>query len=163
MPTHKTETELQSSESEKSWKLPRQFITSKGSVYTLGDDNRYSRYKTVTGEQDDPTNLTVFMDMPKPYSPYYELKFLDASQNRGWILVVQLDQNGEWDGPVSQQSDIKDPNNLAVVVANRDTHQIEAQVDATLFPEIGKKVFEYSEQDGMKYTHVGHNVTNITE
>ena len=150
-------------ESEHRWKLPRQFTTAKGSVYTLGEDNRYSRFKATTGERDLPSNLVVFMDMPKPYDPYFELKFLTASQNKGLIIVVQLDKGGDWDGLVISASDVKDPNRLSVVVADKETYEVEAQVDATLFPEIGKQVFEYSEEAEMKYTHVGHEVIDITD
>jgi hypothetical protein len=146
-------------------KLPRQFVTDQGSVYTLGSDNRYIRHKTKTSEDFPPQDVTVFMKMPEPYDPYFELHFLKAQQE-GALLIVQPGPEDPLpeDGLITAQADIKDPDNLCVLAVDLPTGEIKAQVQASLYPALGTQVFEQRyEDDGTRSLHVGNRVVEISE
>lgn len=144
--------------------LPRQFKTDQGSVYVLGSDNRYSRFKTATGEQFPPATLTVFMKMPEPYNPWDEMPFLQAAQNKAGkraTEVVQFDPTTHELSYVRSPLDIIDPNELIVVAFNPLTDEPVAKADASLYPALGRQVYEELTGEHGSNVHVGNRVVEI--
>lgn len=145
-------------------KLPSQFETDRGSIYTLNPDNRYGRFKTVTREHFPPADLTVFMKIPEPYNPYLELPFLVAAQQTRKIFVAKIINGGDDITKIEHNSQVgeEDWEDLFVGTVDRITGE-PIMVDASLYPFVGGQVYEEGSHDNGIYCHVGNKVVNLSE
>jgi hypothetical protein len=132
------------------------FETAKGSVYTVLPNGKTQRFKTATGEQNEPNDLIVFV------------KFKDAQQEQDF-LSAQNRQDGKKLYVVDSAGNVYDTNEqvkgkdvkLAII---KDGKVIET-VETSLEPKIGYNTFDQRryEEKGEKYrsTHLGNKVTKI--
>ncbi len=132
------------------------FETAKGSVYTVLPDGRTQRFKTATGEQNEPNDLIVFV---KFKNVQQEQDFLSAQNRQDGKKLYVVDSAGNvYD--TNEQVKGKDVK-LAIV---KDGKVIET-VETSLEPKIGYNTFDQRryEEKGEKYrsTHLGNKVTKI--
>jgi predicted NAD-dependent protein-ADP-ribosyltransferase YbiA (DUF1768 family) len=132
------------------------FETAKGSVYTVLPNGKTQRFKTATGEQNEPNDLIVFV------------KFENAQQEQDF-LYAQNRQDGKKLYVVDSAGNVYDTNEqvkgkdvkLAII---KDGKVIET-VETSLEPKIGYNTFDQRRYDekGEKYrsTHLGNKVTKI--
>jgi len=138
-------------------RLPYQFVTEKHSIYTLGADGRYSRFKTATGEQFPPADITVFMEVNDPHTEQHLLK---GAQQTGAIFI------GEFvGGDFKMLKDIAQYEGGSLVVVAEDSYTggngDPAIVRASLFPFEGGQVYEERREPNVTYRHTGSTVTKI--
>ena len=132
------------------------FETSKGSVYTVLPDGRTQRFKTATGEKNEPNDLIVFV---KFKNVQQEQDFLSAQNRQDGKKLYVVDSAGNIYNTNEQVrgKDVK----LAIV---KDGKVIET-VETSLEPKIGYNTFDQRryEEKGEKYrsTHLGNKVTKI--
>lgn len=132
------------------------FETAKGSVYTVLPDGRTQRFKTATGEQNEPNDLIVFV---KFKNVQQEQDFLSAQNRQDGKKLYVVDSAGNvYD--TNEQVKGKDVK-LAIV---KDGKVVET-VETSLEPKIGYNTFDQRryEEKGEKYrsTHLGNKVTKI--
>lgn len=143
------------------------FTTSKGSVYTRGDDGKYARYKTATGEHMPPTDLTVFV---KPNNAYADQGLVSAAYmpgpKNGRVIVIEKGKAGSRE--ITDISHVTDPRSLYIRIVGKDQSGrmvpgAEPEFTASLTATEGAVVYEI-EQDrrtGQSFVHVGNNVATI--
>ena len=95
--------------------LPRQFKTSKGSVYTYGKDASVTRFKTVTGEKFNPSDICVFLDASEPYFEFATGISLHSDNTGLTLFLTESATDGSLSFPI-RLTDIKDPTKLAVQI-----------------------------------------------
>lgn len=137
-----------------------QFKTSKGSVYSYDAEGKTTRFKTVTGEQYERQDVTVFIKL----DPQQEQDFLHAVQISGNGKVQVLERLKDDTPKVIQdikEIEDKDAFYLGII---KDS-QIIGLVPAIARPMGGYSVFDTRsfEKDGEQFTvrHLGNNVDGI--
>lgn len=139
------------------------FKTAKGSVYTYDDEGKTTRFKTVTGEQLERQDITVFSEL----NPDFERQFMDAihtespDSSRAYVLERQPDDTGVI---IRNRNQITDPDQLFLGIVKNG--EIIGTSQATLEPKIGSNVFDYrhfTDESGIERgeRHLGNKVVEI--
>jgi hypothetical protein len=140
------------------------FETEKGSVYTYDDQGRTSRFKKKTGEQFEPQDITVFIDLNEEECRI----FLDAihTENPDLKKRIYVVEKQEDNKPkiIRKFSEVNDPLKLYLAIFNKDGKMIGSK-EATLKPTLNFTTFDTRHfKDGnewMTERHLGHKVTKI--
>ncbi|MCC2631871.1 MAG: hypothetical protein K0S20_570 [Patescibacteria group bacterium] len=137
-----------------------QFKTSKGSIYSYDAEGKTTRFKTVTGEQHERQDITVFIRL----SPQHEQDFLQAVHIPGHGKVRVLERLKDSTPKVIKDiNDIEDKDALYLAII-KDNQVIEL-VPAITRPMNGYSVFDARsfEKDGERFTerHIGNDVDGI--
>jgi hypothetical protein len=132
------------------------FETAKGSVYTVLPDGKTQRFKTVTGEKNDPQDLIVFA---KFKDAQQEQDFLSAQNRKNGQKLVVVDKDGNI---YNTNEEIKGKDvKLAIIKDGNIIETAETSID----PKIGYNTFDQRrfEKDGepVRSTHLGNKVTKI--
>jgi len=146
-------------------KTVKSFKTAQGSVYTYDNEGRTSRFKTVTGEQHEPQDITVFAQL----SPDQEQAILRAYHQPGeqdkakkvYVLERQLDDTPKI---IRHTHEIKLEDRLYLGILN--DNKLTFAVPATTQPTMGMNAFDMRtfKKDGARYTerHLGNKVVDVT-
>ena len=138
------------------------FKTAKGSVYTYDSDNKTTRFKTVTGEQNDRQDITVFLNL----APQEEQDILMAYRGyeREGVKVYVIERKA--DDNVKVIRDVKEVENkdrLYLAIVSGST--VETMYKASLEPKVGANVFDfrtfYENGERMSERHLGNKVVDI--
>ena len=142
-------------------KLPKTFVTEKGSVYTYGPDGRAERYKKITGEKFGKMGITVFFDA----DPDNKKRIVDAYERGSGKFSIHLVEI--YDGKPVEIIDLKqvvNAENLRFCVMNLEKRKLAFSTKASLTPKVGSVVYEQAppRRDGDKsWSHLGHEVVKI--
>lgn len=136
------------------------FETSQGSVYTVLPDGRTQRFKTATGEQNEPQDLTVFV---KFKDAQQEQDFLNGAQNqKSGTKVYVIDEQGN---RYSKNSDIKGKD-VKLALVDEKTGEVLQIVETKQEPTEGYNTYDERRftEDGQEYRekHIGNKVSKIT-
>ena len=137
------------------------FETSKGSIYTVLPDGRTQRFKTVTGEQNEPNDLIVFV---KFKDDTQEQRFLRGVQdNKSGTKVYVIDEKGN---KYSKNADIKGKD-VRFALVDEKTNTVLETVETKQEPTIGYNVYDERRftKDNEQYRekHIGNKVTKINK
>jgi len=136
------------------------FETSQGSIYTVLPDGRTERFKTVTGEKNEPQDLIVF---PKFKDIAQEQRFLEGVQRskESGTKVYVLNPDGK---VARKNSELKQGARLVLV--DKDGKFIES-AETSLSPKIGHATYDSRtwESGGETYTrrHIGNDIVKINK
>lgn len=137
-----------------------QFKTSKGSVYSYDAEGKTTRFKTVTGEQHERQDITVFVKL----EPQQEQDFLHAVQISGHGKVRVIERLKD-DAPkiIKDIGEVEDLDTLYLGIIK--DNQIVDLVPAITRPMTGYSVFDARsyEKDGMHFNekHLGNDVDGV--
>lgn len=143
-------------QSEEVTKPIESFETAKGSVYTVLPDGKTQRFKTATGEKNDPQDLIVFA---KFKDSQQEQDFLSAQNRKDGQKLVVVDKDGNI---YNTNEEVKGKDvKLAIIKDGNIIDTAETSID----PKIGYNTFDQRrfEKDGepVRSTHLGNKVTKI--
>ena len=135
------------------------FETSKGSVYTYGNDGKTTRFKTATGEQNAPQDLTVF------------IQFRDSNQEQDFLKAYRQPELGFTVQVVDINGNIYRTNESIIgkdvrlaIIDNKDN--IVESVGISQTPIIGYSVFDrrsFKDDNGENIAerHIGNQIVKI--
>ena len=137
------------------------FETAKGSIYTVLPDGRTQRFKTVTGEQNEPNDLIVFV---KFKDDTQEQRFLRGVQdNKSGTKVYVIDEKGN---KYSKNADIRGKD-VRFALVDEKTNTVLETVETKQEPTIGYNVYDERRftKDNEQYRekHIGNKVTKINK
>ena len=137
------------------------FETAKGSIYTVLPDGRTQRFKTVTGEQNEPNDLIVFV---KFKDDTQEQRFLSGVQdNKSGTKVYVIDEKGN---KYSKNADIRGKD-VRFALVDEKTNTVLETVETKQEPTIGYNVYDERRftKDNEQYRekHIGNKVTKINK
>lgn len=158
---------------EKSSRLPqvRQFTTSKGSVYKIGTDGKYSRFKTAIGEHIPSMDLIVFV---APSNPYADQLLTSAAYQpgviNGRVVVLERDEKSGSAREITDIADVANPSALTLRIVGIDQSGRvfpgrDPEFRASVTAETGSVVYEVGmdARTGQSVVHVGNSVTNVMQ
>lgn len=149
-------------ETKKDW--PKSFETEKGSIYTYDNEGKTTRFKTVTNEQNERQDITVFAnlsveDQQKFSFAIYGIRPENANK-KVYILEREDDDSQRI---IFKREDVKNPDRLYLGILENGQRFLNRK--ATLQPTIGYSVFDtkHFQKDGQLFIerHLGHKVTKI--
>lgn len=141
-------------------KTVKSFETSKGSKYEILPDGRTKRFKTATGEENEPQDLTVFT------------KFKDEDQNQRFLRGIQDRENSgtkvyviDKDGKIYNKNEEVKGKDVRLALVNAKTGETLETAKTTTEPTEGYNTFDqrrYTE-DGQekRESHIGNEVAKI--
>ena len=137
------------------------FETAKGSIYTVLPDGRTQRFKTVTGEQNEPNDLIVFV---KFKDDTQEQRFLSGVQdNKSGTKVYVIDEKGN---KYSKNADIRGKD-VRFALVDEKTNNVLETVETKQEPTIEYNVYDERRftKDNEQYRekHIGNKVTKINK
>lgn len=138
------------------------FTTERGSVYKYDNEGHTTREKKISGENFDPQDITVFVDLS--FQEWEEFKNAYSPMKKPgekvYILERQLDDSPKI---IRNINDVSDPGRLYLAITANGT--IDKLKKANLIPSKGLYVFDtrHFEKDGEVFTerHIGHKITEI--
>lgn len=139
------------------------FETAQGSVYEYDKTGHSSRFKTSTGEQMDPQDITVFVDLSldqqQDVLSAYRTRDL-TQKTKVYVVERQEDDSAKI---IRNKEELKNPSDLYLAIF-KDGVMAE-NMPASLFPKIGSNVFDTRHfKDGRQWMterHLGNKVTKI--
>lgn len=141
------------------------FTTAKGSVYTYDSEGRTSRFKTATGEQYPPQDITVFADLdPDENQEFLRAIHQPSESDQGKrVYVIELDEH-KTPKIIKSLDQVKNPDNLYLSIV-RDGKPLMVK-HASILPEEGATVFDtrlYKTNDGetRRERHLGNKVVDV--
>ncbi len=142
---------------------PARFVTSRGSVYTLGPDGRYQRFKTATGESLSPMGITVFLN--GGVNNYDNMRLQRAMLVPEAIRIIHVDEQGN-DTALHTLRDLtsRQPGSIFVVCPPENGQMLpsEKRLPASLYPQLGDTPFEIGMTDsGIVEAHIGNDIVEI--
>ena len=145
-------------------KKVKAFKTAKGSVYTYDENGMTTRFKTVTGEQHDKQDLTVFAQLtPEQEQGILRAYRYPSESDKGKKVYVVERQENDSAKIIRQLTDIEKRDKLYLAIYKDGGMKF--GVPATLTPTPGFNVFDtrHYEKDGQGYTerHLGNKVTEV--
>ena len=138
------------------------FETSQGSIYTYQPSGQTKREAPWKNKSYNPEGITTFanFDSDKAQSAFSDAIYAPNDNHRVYIT------NGEGDR-VWHINDVKDPDKLHAVIADRNTGKVIHHTPVSLLPTRGAIPLEVSEsiENGQRMTsrHMGHEVIKIRE
>lgn len=136
------------------------FETSQGSKYEVLADGRTKRFKTATGEEQEPQDLTVFA------------KFKDAEQEQRFLEgIQQREESGtkvyviDKDGKIYDKNEEAQGKDVRLALVNSKTGEVLETADTKTEPTKGYNTFDQRRftKDGeeLRESHIGNKVTKI--
>ena len=142
---------------------PARFVTSRGSVYTLGPDGRYQRFKTATGESFNLMDITVFLN--GGVNNYDNMRLQRAMLVPEAIRIIHVDEQGvETALHTLRDLTSRQPGSIFVVCPPENGQMLpsEKRLPASLYPQLGDTPFEIGMTDsGIVEAHIGNDIVEI--
>lgn len=140
------------------------FQTAQGSVYTYSENGQTARFKTATGEQMQPQDITVFATLTPEQEQDILLAYRSKHPTQKTKVYVVERQPDDSPKIIRRVDQVVKPDALYLAIF-RDGAMAE-NVPASLYPQIGANVFDTRHfQQGdvwMTERHLGNKVTDIT-
>lgn len=139
------------------------FETAQGSVYTYNETGQTTHYKTVTGEQMVPQDITVFAYLDIQQNQDFLAAYRTNDQLQKTKVYVVERQPDDRPKIIRKIDEVQYPEGLHLAIFKDGV--MDENVPATLFPRVGANVFDtrHFQQDGTWKTerHLGNKVTKI--
>jgi hypothetical protein len=138
-------------------------VCCQGSVYTYNEAGQTSRFKTATGEQIEPQDIIVFVELTTENEGDFIYALHGVSQAEETKIYIVERQTDDAAKKIRAIDEVGRPDSLYLAIFKDG--QIVKTTPASLYPKIGSRTFDtrYYKKDGKWYSerHIGNKVTKI--